>query len=348
MLVTDSKFRIMLVGSFASAALERSYAAAFQDLGCTVLTFDIIRLISNYCRGGRLGRLFNKFVPVETWSRKANREMVLEADKFKPHVFVVVGQNPVQVGALAQIRAMSDLRAVFIWPDTLVNLNHNVVVSLPLYDLIATYSCSTVPLFERLGAKRTEWIPLGADPHMHLLPDTASQLEYDVSFIGQWRPEREEAISAIMAGLPGMSIKIWGSDWKRRSSNSIIINAWQGRPLYEKEFAQVVASSKINLNIIDDTNYPAANMRFFEIPCACGVQVCSPCPEMETTFRHGETIFYYSKLDELPGLIFSLLNNEPLRQKVARQAHELVIGEHTYRHRAHKILGLLGTCNKVS
>jgi spore maturation protein CgeB len=119
------------------------------------------------------------------------------------------------------------------------------------------------------------------------------------------------------------------------------MGAWQGKCIFGKEFARVVVNSKINLNIIDSTNFPAANMRFFEIPCAGGFQVSSPCPEMEGKFKHGESIFYYRTPEELPDMIHSLLNNDPLRIQVAQKAHAMVLNEHTYKHRAQQILGLM-------
>ena len=69
--------------------------------------------------------------------------------------------------------------------------------------------------------------------------------------------------------------------------------------------------------------------------------MCSPCPEMETEFKHGETIFYYRDVEELPNLMRMLLEDESLRQQVAQAAYEKVLKAHTYTHRAQQILELL-------
>lgn len=333
--------KIMLVGSFLPGALEHSYYKAFEDLGCDVCSFDILASEQRNCRLGKAGKLFNKFIPVEPWIRKSNREMVLLAQKFSPHVLVVFGQNRVLAGALAQIHAMLSLSIVYIWPDPLINLNISCISTLPLFDLICTYSLSTIPYFEQLGGKQVVWLPFGADSHMHPIVSPNSDFQCDISFIGQWRPEREQALAILFSKLHGVSVKIWGPDWGRRTHSRDIRKAWQKRPLFGNEFAQAVASSKINLNIIDDTNYPAVNMRFFEIPCAAGMQICSYSPEMESVFRNGETVFYFSNLEMLPELVQSLLNNKALRNLVAQKAHSLVMDEHTYIHRVKQILSLL-------
>ncbi len=338
----------MVVGPFAegTGALEGSYEVAFRQEGCQTFRFNMRSVILRYCRLGRFGRMFNEFVPVEPWIRKANRELIVEANRVSPDLMVVVGSSQVRAGALAQILTqVRGLSAVWVWPDTLLNVSEPMINSLPLYDIVAAYSRDAVPRIASLGGRSVEWIPLGADPDMHKARDEKEQVagdgEYrsDVSFIGGWRPERERVLMDILSEFGDANVKIWGPDWGRRcKGNKTILRAWQGRGLFEKEFAKAVAVSKINLNIIDDTNYPAANMRFFEIPSAGGLQVCSPCPEMETEFRHGETIFYYRDKEELLGIVRGVLGDDELQEKVARAAHDKVLNAHTYRHRVRQIL----------
>jgi hypothetical protein len=332
----------MLVGHFGVGALAQSYRVAFEELGYEVSCFDIGASVERNCRFGALGRKFNMYVPVGTWARKANREMVVEAVRLAAHMVVVVGSCPVSAGALAQIRASLEVTLVHIWPDTLLNLESSLIECLPLYDLECVYSQSAVELMRGLGASRPVWAPLAGDPSLHGAQrcTESEAIEYgaDVSFIGGWRPERE----AVLSRLTGYNLKIWGPDWGGRCKNNpTIIKAWKGRALRGREFAKAVASSKVNLNIIDETNYPAANMRFFEIPCAGGLQVCSPCPEMEQEFRHGETIFYYRDESELSDLIRRLLDGDELRETVRQAAHRKVTEKHTYLHRARQILGLM-------
>jgi len=329
----------MLVGSFGKGAFEHSYASAFKEIKCEVLTFDIIAAEMRNCRLGKFGQLFNKFVPVEPWIRKANRELILEVRKFKPEIIIVFGQNRVLTGAIAQIKAMLPIKIVFIWQDTMLNLSSHLINTLCLYDLICTYSKSNIIPLELLGGRRVVWLPLCAEPHFNL--NTIDKFKCDISFIGQWRPEREAVIAEILNQFPHLTIKIWGTDWKRRSHNQKIINAWQGRPLYGIEFEQAILSSKLNLNIIDDTNFPAANLRFFEISCAKGLQLSSLCPEMEDEFKNGVSMFYFNTNEELVRIINYLLKNELLIEKVRLSAYEKVIEAHTYKQRAIQIYDLL-------
>ncbi len=333
--------RVLVVGHSEIGALARSYHVAFEELGHEVTGFDISSAIDNYCRFGYWGRKLNSIVTVETWVRKANSELVVRAREFAPQVVIVVGNCPVRAGALAQIKASVDATLIHIWPDTLVNLDSSLIGCLPMYDLECVYSRNAVKPLQRLGAVRPVWMPLAGDPSLHgaiqCTESEAGDYGAEVSFIGGWRPDRE----AILSALTHFNLKVWGPDWGRRCKNNpAIMKAWQGRALRGREFAKAVTSSNINLNIIDRTNFPAANMRFFEIPCSGGLQLSSPCPEMEPEFKHAETTFYFRDERELSDQIQYLLNDSALCGKVRQAAHKKVMEKHTYLHRAEEILNL--------
>jgi hypothetical protein len=328
---------VLLVGSDQIGSLEGSYARAFSKLGWDARFWDPLQALRRAARGGRLGQLLSAFIQVEPWIKKANRALVVQVHALKPDLVLTFTHPAVRPGALAQIRSSIDAVLVNVWPDTLVNWETSTSACVGLYDLVATYSNASVPSIERMGGRRVAWIPLAGDPDLHPVHSGPVPPEFcaDVTFIGGWRPERE----SLLSQLGRFDLKIWGPDWGRRSvRNSEIRRAWQGRALRGVEFAQATAGSKVNLNIIDPTNYPAANMRFFEIPIAGGLQVSSACPEMEHEFRHGEHIFYYRDEHDLQELVGSLLSADAARAEVADRAHREAQAKHTYRHRALAIL----------
>src|SRR5262249_28132757 len=150
--------------------------------------------VGKYCRLGALGRKFNAYVPVGTWVRKANREMVVKARQLMPRLVAVVGSCPVSAGALAQIKASLEVTLVHIWPDTLVNLDSSLIECLPLYDLECVYSQSAVKPIQKLGATRPVWVPLAGDPSIHSVPQ-CTESEAVVfwaggSFFWGWGPGR--------------------------------------------------------------------------------------------------------------------------------------------------------------
>jgi spore maturation protein CgeB len=346
--------RVLLVGSFSGwqGNLESSYQRAFEAIGCECTAFDMQAAIAQQCRFGKMGRAFNTLVRVELWIRKANRELVLKCQEFRPTLIVVFGNCGVFAGSLAYAASLGASRTTLVWPDTLVNLSRDVIQSLPVYDLIASYSSTALDSFRKLGARSVAWVPLAADLTLHgPLPTDATapqSFACDISFVGNWRPEREAALLSIASGN-NLVIKVWGGkEWANPArSNPIVKKMWQGAVLPSAEFPKVVSASRLCLNVIDDTNFPAANMRFFEIFAAGGLQLSSPCPELEEQFRHGEHLFYYRTVDELPELVTKIMANGTENERVRVNAHQRVKASDTYQHRAQRILNILNAAQLV-
>lgn len=333
--------RVLLFGAWGPGALERAYADGFCDAGCEVLRFDMPAAEAAHVRLGAAGRLFNKFVPVEPWIRKANRSFFLQARAFRPDLIVSFGQSRLLAGTLAQTLIATGSRSVYVWQDTLMALSGDRIDLLPLFDVVASYSREAIPALRRLGAREVAWVPLAGPSKAFPGGVGNSALTADVSFIGQWRPEREAALTALLDGCPGLDVKIWGPDWGRRG-NASVRRVWQRNPLFGEEYASAIRGSRVNLNIIDDTNYPAANTRFFEILCIGGLQLSSPCPEMEEEFRDGVEVCYYPRPDDIPALVGGLLRDEARRREIARAGETKACHGHTFLNRARQLLSLAG------
>ncbi len=312
--------RILLVGKPDGVNLESSYERAFQSLGHHTEVFALQSAVCRYARFGRFGRTVQALVPIEQWRRKANRELVVAASEKRYDLIVVFGSAPVQVGALAQIRAGTNCALVWIWPDTLLNLEGSIIPCLQVFDILFTYSRASAPLLKKLSRSLVVWLPLAGDRSMHqALPLSEAEMaayRTDISFIGGWRPERESALLRLI----DFDLKVWGPEWDRRCNDPRLRAKWQRRALLGSEFAKAASVSRINLNIIDQTNFPAANMRFFELPIAGGLQISSPCPEMAEIFEDDVHLCYYQTLDDLPHRVKQLLDNEPGAGKSPRPA----------------------------
>ena len=100
-----------------------------------------------------------------------------------------------------------------------------------------------------------------------------------------------------------------------------------------KTLADFIRHSRINLNVIDDTNYPAANMRFFEIPAAGGLQLSSACPEMQPYFSNRVDILYYDNPQEMIDQIKWALDNPSAVLEIRRSAYKKMQQEHSYTQR---------------
>ncbi len=138
--------------------------------------------------------------------------------------------------------------------------------------------------------------------------------------------------------MPEARVKIWGPNWDRACKDKRVLARWQGRSLLGKEFSKAVKVSRLNLNQVDLTNGPGANMRFFEIPMSGGVQLASHCPEMEDAFVDGRDILYYRSADDAARIVRDAMSGKFDLEAIRRSSRALVTKEHTYQARARFLL----------
>lgn len=334
---------ILMVGRKDTPNLEGSYARAFEALGHTVSEFDLYDAIRESIRFGAAGQALFRVAPREPWIVQGNRNLVVTARKIGCDTIVMSGALPIRPGAVAQLKAsIPGCKVALLWPDPMLNLGSHIIQALPLFDCVASYSEAATPLLERLGARRTIWLCFAADPELHRADSISSadraQYGCDISFVGNMRPEREHAIRTLLQA--GLDVKVWGERrWLTQVADKALARSYfRGGPLFGDAYYKAMRTAKIGLNVIDDTNFPAANMRFFE-GLACGAaMLSSPCPELEQTFRHRDSIIYFRSDYELVEGARELLRDDALRARVASNGEQLVLAKHTYRQRAQRLL----------
>lgn len=337
-----SQQRVIVLTSGSTYALGNFFIEALRKNGHQAVGFDLFATRSKYIRGGIIGEKINNFWPVNAWLRKANRDLVVYIQKYKPDHILISGDNPLLIGSLAFARSiLPDLKITLFWPDTLANLTKDITHLSPLVDLVASYSKTAIIQFKLLGFRECIWTPFAGD--IEFLGGSSENLftddfAYDCSFVGGWRPEREHVIEMIVTALPDISLRIVGPLWSKRVQNKKLTRYIDDRPKFGKEFGDFIRSSRINLNIIDDTNFPAANMRFFEIPAAGGLQLSSACPEMKDLFLEGEHIYYYESPDQIVDKVKNILAHPEEAHIVRRKSHMYVKEHHHYRQRMQLII----------
>jgi glycosyltransferase involved in cell wall biosynthesis len=331
--------KFLIVSDLSIYALAHSYIRALKKEGHEVEVFDIKKAVSQHIQFGSIGNKINTFWPVHAWLRKANRQLAVKFQQCSPDIVIVFGNAPVLYGTLAFFRSISKSKLVLYWPDTLINLEQQHINAAGLYDVVASYSAVTMPVFERIGFHRTLWLPFAGDIDFLAGSDTGSE-EYicDLSFAGAWRPEREKAISRIIDFFPSIKFFVRGNYWKKNCKDERIIKNLSSQSLFGKEFGDFFRSSRINLNVIDDTNYPAANMRFFEVPASGALQLSSSCPEMGTIFQNQEHILYFHSEKEMAEQIRFVLDNPDKAAEIRKNAFQFVQNQHTYSKRVEELI----------
>jgi spore maturation protein CgeB len=330
--------KILLAGETGNHCLEMSYYEAFLSLGHEVRLFDTRKAIRRYARAGSLGFQVHRFLPVDAWIKKANKDLVNTAREFKPDLILVFTGAEILPGTFAYLRTVLHSTICWYWADPLPNLSRYICGSLPVTDIVFSYSETSLPVFLQLGARKTSWLPFAGDlTAHHREPSGRVVYDWDISFIGSWRPEREKVLQLIHQHWPDFRIRVAGPYWHRCTYKPIKKIA-SARPVSGSEFADIVSRSFLNLNVMDDSNYPSVNMRFFEILAAGGAELCSASPEMQRVFTDRKHLLFFADERELADQIkFAVANREEI-DRMRKEGQAFLKEAHLYRHRAASIL----------
>ncbi|HEY6067829.1 MAG TPA: glycosyltransferase, partial [Gaiellaceae bacterium] len=110
-------------------------------------------------------------------------------------------------------------------------------------------------------------------------------------------------------------------------------------------FSQAISRARVNLNITrrsHATVYGSSTCRPFELAAAGAAIVSNPHEGIDRWFEPGSEIRVVSSADEALSAYRELLGDPGAAEAMGRRARERVLDEHTYAHRARRILDLVG------
>jgi Glycosyl transferases group 1 len=210
------------------------------------------------------------------------------------------------------------------------------------YDLVVSNSEGGLERLRELGARRAEAVFWGADPDFFAPREVEKQM--DVFFYGYGDKFRREWMQALVGEpsrvLPDADFVLGGRDFRgdvgsARSMGDVPFNA----------FAEAISAARVNLCITrrsHATVYASSSCRPFELASAGAAIVANPYNGIERWFEPGSELIVVSDADEAVGAYRDLLADPGQAEELGRRARERVLDEHTYRHRARRLLELIG------
>jgi spore maturation protein CgeB len=110
-------------------------------------------------------------------------------------------------------------------------------------------------------------------------------------------------------------------------------------------FTRAISAARINLNITRESHasvYASSTSRPFELAAAGAAIVSNPCEGIERWFEPGKELLVVADADEAVAAYRELLADPGSAAELGRRARERVLDEHTFAHRARRLLELLG------
>jgi spore maturation protein CgeB len=210
------------------------------------------------------------------------------------------------------------------------------------YDLVVSNSEGGLERLLELGARRAEAIFWGADPEF-FAPQPVEK-EMDVFFYGHSDKFRREWIAALV-GEPSRTLRdvdfaIGGYDFTGDTGRARMIG-----DVPFNVFPRAISSAHVNLCITRRAHasvYASSSARPFELASCGAAIVANPYDGIERWFEPGEELLVVGDAGEAIAAYRELLGDPAQAEELGRRARERVLDEHTYRHRARRLLELIG------
>jgi spore maturation protein CgeB len=209
------------------------------------------------------------------------------------------------------------------------------------YDLVVCNSEGGLGRLRELGARRAEAIFWGADPE--LFRPLPVEKTTDIYFYGYGEKFRADWIESMVVKPSGRlttaAFTLGGNDFR-----SNIGNARYAGDVPFNVFPNAISAARINLNITrrPHATVPASSTsRPFELAMAGATIVSNPHAGIEQWFEPGRELVVVASADEAVSAYEELLGDAAHAEQLGRAARERALDEHTYVHRARRLLELL-------
>lgn len=334
------------------ARLEGSLVAAARAIGRHVMP------VSTPARPSAAGettrqqaeRLLARTVVGPKWRRHLAR--ILDREKNVDAVlFVGVPPNHLR-GVGATLRATYRIPVVFYDGDVPASLPpfQGFATGFRIYDgadlgefdLVLSNSEAGGETLRRMGARTVETLHYAADPDLYMPLDVAQDI--DVFFYGHTAEYRASWIHAMIAApsmtLPEARFVVRGRDLGDLGRARAVANG----PF--SHLRTLIARSRVNLAVTREPHaqtYASSTMRPFELAMAGACIVCNPYCGIERWFEPEREIIVVGSAEEATDRYRFLIAHDAERRALGAAARRRALAEHTFRHRAARLVAVLKT-----
>ncbi len=191
-----------------------------------------------------------------------------------------------------------------------------------------------------LGARAVHTLFYGADEDLFSPVDGPQDI--DAFFYGHGREYRAEWIDAMVREP---SLKMPGARFAVRGTRLGDIGRTEMLPyLSFSKLREYACRSKINLVITRKAHasvFASSSSRPFELASMGACMVCNPYEGIETWFEPEKELIVVHSAEEAIERYTWLLEHDDARLKMGQAARERFLKEHTFRHRAQQLVGII-------
>jgi glycosyltransferase involved in cell wall biosynthesis len=331
---------ILIAGNSGGTNVGQGFFNAAEKLGLSPLFFDYeLAYKAPYWLKQFNWRIRGKY---PSKLKQFGEELVQTGCRIRPRWLLTTGIAPVSDGVLQQIGAMGIQRFNFLTDDPW-NPAHSAswfFKALMHYDTVFSPRQSIVDDLVNLGCRRVEYLPFAYDPDL-FYPERSSSGKLqqgiaDVVFVGGADSDRIPYLQALIHA--GMKVDLYGAYWDRYPETK---GYAYGQADMQTQRA-VIGCAKIALCLVRRANRDGHCMRTFEVPAVGACMLTENTPEhREILGADGESVVYFSTIEEMVEKACWLLEHDTERQRLAVSVHQRITqGTNTYCDRLKTMLSL--------
>jgi len=218
------------------------------------------------------------------------------------------------------------------WPD---NTTMDLLYSIQLYDGFGVLTKVLVSALYTLNCKRVEYLPMFFSPERFPANITARpELQCDLAFVGNPTPKR----LAMLRQLIDFDLGLWGN-WGSLDKDDPLRAKVRGPQINGIEYAQVMRSCKIAMNVLNLHNRFGNNLRTFEATGMGAMLLTEYSQEQaEDLFIENKEIACFRSPEELRDKATYYLSHETNRRQLAQAGQQRTLRDHTLEQRLLRIL----------
>jgi len=252
-------------------------------------------------------------------------------DGFQPDLVFFIHGQPYANHILANI----SVPKIAWWIEPNDDINELRIKAEP-FDIYNSFSQRTIDLLNEEGFS-TGYLCHAVNPRS-FYPSSNENHKYDVAFVGNWSPWREEVLKTVLGVTK--NVALYGPHWKKKSAIPSVDfdRIYKGKQVLGAELNQLFNSAKIVLNASRIYGSSGLNMRFFEAPASGACFLTDLAPELERHFEPGQHLSVFTDQEDLALKVNQLLENNELRDEIRKNGYSLVLQNYTYQQLAKQLL----------
>lgn len=222
----------------------------------------------------------------------------------------------------------------------------------PYYDFLFTIDSAALEYYKNNGHKHAYQLPLAAEPEVFRPRQTQGKYNSDICILGYPYPNRTNYIRFLLQNT-NYKIKVVGR-WKntlnqfRNHSNLDIHEGWV-EPSIAADFyngANIVLNTHRPFNLRENQNRlgivgKSINNRTFDAAACGSFQLIEFKEDLPEHFIENEELVCFRSYQELLQKLDYYMQSKEERERIANNARERVLGEHTFKHRLDKMLAII-------